>query len=138
MRLHQRGKLGAAELVGVACGFGNGHDAVGAQQAAELLQIAGLVGNFAEHGNQHDAVKAAVGEIKRRALAKIIARIADSAFCQPFLRVGKHFGLDVRQHQFALRHGLRQRGAEIACAAAHFQHAMLRRQMQPRDHLARR
>ena len=104
----------------------------------ELLQIGGLVGNFAEHGNQHNAVKAAVGEIKRRALAKIIARIADWAFCQPLLRVGKHFGLDVRQHQFALRHGLRQRGAEITCAAAHFQHAMLWQQMQPLYYLARR
>ena len=69
MRLHQRGKLGAGELVGIACGFGNGHDAIGAQQAMEFLQIGSLVGNFAQHGNQHNAVKAAAGEVKPRAVA---------------------------------------------------------------------
>ena len=137
MRLHQRGKLGAAELVGVACGFGNGHDAIGAQQAVELLQIGGLVGNFAQNGNQHDAVKAGIGKIKMRAVAKIIFGVADMAFCQPLLRVGKHFGLNIRQHQFPLRQGLGKRRAEITRAAAHFQHAMLRRKLQALHHLPR-
>ena len=102
------------------------------------MQIGAAFGDFAEDCHQHDAVKAAVGEGEAVSVAMVVAYVGDVAFVEATAGDGEHFRLDVCQYQFALRHGARQRRAEVAGAAADFKDAAVRGEMQSPQQFRRR
>jgi len=80
-------------------------------------------------------VKRGTGKGKAAAAAQVVFGIGNMAFFQPLPCLGQHFGLNVGQHQAALRHGAGERRAEIARPAAYFENTLLRLQLEPAHQL---
>ena len=138
MRGQQGNQLLLIQLVRVARSFGDGEQPVVFKQAGKFAQIRAALGNFAEDADQHDAVETVVRKVEAAAVAQLASGVCDVAFFQTATGDGKHFGLNVRQDQFTLRHGTRQCGAKVAGAAAHFQDTAVGGGVQPPQQFRRR